>query len=122
MPVSADIEARLRALERIIASASPSLRRADADPADLWLASLPIDRVAKIAEELTGRTDHEVDLVDALAMRLLLKDYTIAVAQLRAILHTTEQRLSSAAPVLREGPRLLARLADEDREERPPIT
>ena len=112
MSDSADIDARLRALERIIASASPSLRRADADPADMWLASLPIERVAKITDELQERTGRDVDAVDAVAMRLLLKDYTIAVAQLRAIVHATEQRLSLAAPVLREGPRLLARLAE----------
>ena len=119
MPVSADIDVRLRALERIIATASPTLKRADADPADLLLASLPIERVARIAEELKIRTGRDVDQVDAVAMRLLLKDYTLAVAQLRALLHTTEQRLSSAAPVLRDGPRLLARLAEEPRDERP---
>ena len=122
MSISADIDARLRALERIIALASPSVRRTGADPADEWLASLPIERVAKITDELQERTGRDVDAVDAVAMRLLLKDYTIAVAQLRAIVHATEQRLSAAAPVLREGPRLLARLAEEEREDPPAIS
>jgi len=83
---------------------------------ELWLAEFPAERLAGVTEELRRRTGAEVDEIDALAMRLLLNDYTAAVARLRAVIRATEQRLSAAAPEIKGAMRVLGRIAEEHHE------
>jgi hypothetical protein len=66
------------------------------DAADVHLASVPLERIGQITRELENRAGEETDEIDALAMRLLLNDYVIAVAHLRAVARLAEQCVDAA--------------------------
>jgi hypothetical protein len=104
MNAAPDSSWRLQQLAQILADskalASTSAR--DTDPADVHIGSVALERIKRLAMELTqqGRTD--IDDIDRLTMRLLLNDYTAAVAHLRAAMRLTEQRMSDATLPIQE--------------------
>jgi hypothetical protein len=74
----------------------------DRDPVEAHLESLPLERIRGLASELTGRTATTIDEIEGLTMRLLLDEYSIAVAQLRAVTRLTEQRIATATVPMQE--------------------
>jgi hypothetical protein len=98
MSTADDSPRRLQRLAQILAESntagSTSVR--DTDPADVHLGSVPLERIRRLTAVLTDGAGTDVDDIDALAMRLLLNDYTTAVAHLRAVARLTEQRMADA--------------------------
>jgi hypothetical protein len=93
---------RLQRLALILAESKPSASASarDTDPADVHLDSVPLERIHRLTLELTQRASSDSDDVDGLAMRLLLNDYSSAVAHLRAVTRLTERRIADAtAPI-----------------------
>jgi hypothetical protein len=109
------LDERLRRIEQILASSPTGSRTAGAelDVADVMLAAVTTDRIRQTMAELDRGT--MVDAVDAVTMRLLLADYGAAVAGLRGVARTTEQRLDDLADSLRGGSRVIDRAENRDR-------
>lgn len=86
-----------------------------ADPAEVLLAGVMTERVRKTTAEL----DHNapVDAAEALAMRLLLSDYSAAVAQLRGVARLSERRLTDVAEGVRLSKREVERATPRSRRE-----
>ena len=66
------------------------------------MRSVPIDRIAHLTMELQQRGNAVVDVVDALAMRLLLNDYTVATTHLRSVTRIAGQRMATASSALKD--------------------
>jgi hypothetical protein len=96
--MTAKSSARLTRLDEILAQSPPhqANRTAELDPEQLHLASVPLDRIAGLSAELRQRSVEPQDDIDAITMRLLLNDYRIAVAHLRAIANSADARLRAA--------------------------
>jgi hypothetical protein len=98
MSAAPDSSWRLQRLAQILAEskalASTSAR--DTDPTDVLIASVPLERISRLTAALTQQAPTGIDDIDRLAMRLLLNDYTAAVAHLRAATRLTEQRVAEA--------------------------
>lgn len=101
---------RLRQLEQILlTSKMPSVAAADErDPATRHLESASLERIRQMSA-LIERSDGLDEDVDAVAMRLLLNDYTTAVAHLRAVTREASKRLDSAAEPVNDLRRFLWR-------------
>ena len=69
---------------------------------DWRMRSVPIDRIAHLTMELQQRGNAVVDAVDALAMRLLLNDYTVATTHLRSVTRIAGQRMATASSALKD--------------------
>src|SRR5262245_6282502 len=86
MNAAPDPSWRLQRIAQIIAEskalASTSAR--DTDPADVHICSAPLERIKRLTAELTQEVSTDVDDIDRVAMQLLLNDYAVAVAHLRA--------------------------------------
>ena len=95
MNAAPDSSWRLQRLAQILAEskalASTSAR--DTDPADVHIGSAPLERIKRLTAELTQEASTGVDDIDRVAMQLLLNDYAVAVAHLRAAMRLTEQRM-----------------------------
>ena len=78
------------------------------------MRSVPMDRIAHITMELQQRGNAAVDAVDALAMRLLLNDYTVATTHLRSVARIAGQRIASASSHLRDVRALVERELQQD--------
>jgi hypothetical protein len=95
----------LQRLEQILAESNATLtatRDGTADPADVHLASVPLERIRRTTSELQLGSGIDIDDVDAVTMRLLLNDYTTAVAHLRAVARLTEQHITAATAPIQE--------------------
>ena len=57
---------------------------------------VPLDRIRRITEELRNGASADIDEIDAVALRLLLSDYTMTVGHLRAAARLAEQRVAAA--------------------------
>ncbi len=104
VPDDHDLSRRLQRLEARVAS-RPRGDAAPADSSDLvhWrMRSVPIDRIAHLTMELQQRSGADVDAVDALAIRLLLNDYTTSTTHLRAVTRTAGQRMVTASSRLKD--------------------
>jgi hypothetical protein len=102
------IDERLLRLEQILASSRSSAPAASGDDvADVMLASVMTDRIRGTSAELQRGTT--VDAAAAVAMRLLLSDYSTAVAHLRTVARATDRRLDSVAETIRSGARVVER-------------
>lgn len=115
MSANEHLEERLRRLEQILASSPTGSRApsADLDVPEVLLASVMTDRIQQTIAELDrGAT---VDAADAVAMRLLLTDYAAAVAGLRTVARTTEQRLDDLADAIRGGNRVVDHAQSRER-------
>jgi hypothetical protein len=100
---------RLLDLETILAqSRSTAAKPADADPVTLHLADVPIDRIRRFTAELQA-SDGNRDEVTAITMRLLLNDYSTAVAHLRAVARIAIDKIDSAVEPIRDCQKFLRR-------------
>ena len=101
--------ARLGRLEEILATphqAIDSHRGDEVDPADVALRTVMTERIRNTTAELERSRATEIDAIDACTMRLLLSDYKAAIQHLRAVVRMSEQRLTSAAAIIKRGARL----------------
>ena len=88
---------RLVRLDQILSQSPAVTPRADADPGQVMLASVPLDRIRALTQELRDRPEADADDIDALTLRLLLNDYKAAVANLRAVANAADERLHAAS-------------------------
>jgi hypothetical protein len=88
----------LQELEQILSqSVVPmSAQRGDADPVRVHLDSVPLERMRRLASELQQQSPDAADDLDSVMVRLLLNDYTAAIAHLRAVARLAEQNVASA--------------------------
>ena len=98
-----DLSQRLQRLEARVASRphSDATSANSSDDVDWRMRSVPLDRIAHLTMELQQRSGADVDAVDALAIRLLLNDYTTSTTHLRAVTRTAGQRMVTASSRLR---------------------
>jgi paraquat-inducible protein B len=98
MSAAPDSSWRLQRLAQILAESKPlpSTSARETDPADVHLGSVSLERISRLTAELSQKTASDIDDIDRLAMRLLLNDYTAAVAHLRAAMRLAEQRMADA--------------------------
>jgi hypothetical protein len=104
------IDERLLGLGQILASSRTSTPAAggDVDVGDVMLASVMTDRIRGTSAELQRGTT--IDAATAVAMRLLLSDYSTAVAHLRTVARATDHRLNSVAETIRKGVRAVEKI------------
>jgi hypothetical protein len=103
---------RLKRLEDILAQSrsAPTRTGSDGDgPVQLLAATVPTERIGKLTSEQHERTSEPIDDVDNLTMRILLDDYTEAVAILRAIARLAEQRIANAGVPIEQTRRFVRR-------------
>jgi hypothetical protein len=102
---------RLIELERILAQSRlvTASGHEQAGSVTSHLAGVPVDRIRQLTSALQRGLDDTVDEIDAVAMRLLLNDFRIAVPHLRAIAQTAGARMDDAADLIREGQRFVRR-------------
>ena len=112
MSTKEPIEQRLLKLGQVIAGSrtGPPASSGDVDVADVMLASVTTDRIRGTTAELERGSN--IDATTAVAMRLLLSDYSAAVASLRTVTRATEHRLDGVDESIRNGLRLVERLRD----------
>lgn len=104
MPDDHDLSRRLQRLEAFVAARPPQGAATSTDSSDLaeWhMRSVMLDRIARLTMELQRRGDAEIDVVDALEMRLLLNDYTASTTHLRAVTRIAKQGIADASSHLR---------------------
>ena len=114
MNISSDARERLLEIERILTETVTGVRSNGGaeDSVAVHLAQLPAARIRAFTQMLEQRVA-EVDDVDALAMRLLINDYTTAVAHLRAVAQVAASLVDGAAAPVKRGHKFLLR--DEKR-------
>lgn len=119
MHTNPDAPERLRTLERILTSPTTGdSRDRHADPTALHVRAVPSERIRRVTAALQLAPTGPLDDVDRVSMRVLLNDYTAAVAHLRAaaqaaanIVDTTAQIVGRAERVLEKEARRRAKLA-----------
>src|SRR5205085_8691331 len=96
--------ARLTSLDRILSVSSSAIvaRGTATDPYQVHLASVPLERIQALTAELRERATVDVDDLDGITMRLLLNDYKLAVAHLRAVTNSANARLHNAGYAIHE--------------------
>jgi hypothetical protein len=112
MSAAADSSQRLQRLAHILAesqAAPGSASAPDRGPTDIHLDSVSRERISRLTSELAQRATIDTDDTDRLTVRLLLNEYTAAVAHLRAAARLTEQRMLEAAGAIQETRRHLRR-------------
>jgi hypothetical protein len=105
MSAAADSSRRLQRLAQILAesqAAPGSTPAPDSGPTDVHLDSVSLERISRLTSELAQRAAIDTDDIDRLTMRLLLNEYTAAVAHLRAAARLTEQRMLEATVAIQE--------------------
>ena len=108
MPLPRDVTTRLAHLEDILAhttSGTGLASHTNTDPAQVHLNSVPVERIRRLSAELEAGSASDLDAVDAVIMRLLLSEYTSAVAHLRAVAQMAASRVDHAGGPLREARR-----------------
>jgi hypothetical protein len=107
---SRDVEARLAHLEQILAqTTSTSSSGTDASAAGVHLASVPLERIRRLMNELRADGSRDIDDTEALIMRLLLNEYATAVAHLRAVAALAATVVDGAGPRMRDARRAVHR-------------
>jgi hypothetical protein len=105
MSAAADSSRRLERLVQIFAESKAALgsrTERDTDPSDLHRGIVPLERISRLTSELRHGAPAGSDAAERLATRLLLNDYTGAVAQLRATVRRAEQRVAEAEAPIRD--------------------
>src|SRR5688572_12327981 len=105
MTAVADSSRRLQQLQQILADSQAALNSTtgcDADSADFHPGIVPLERIGRLASELTQGVAADIDEVDCLAMRLLLNEYAAAVAHLRVAARLADRRVAVAAVPIHE--------------------
>jgi len=100
---------RLREIERVLAQTRSSTGSSDAgvDPVALHLGEVPSTRIREFTSMLQQRAVDGTDEIDALAVRLLLNDYTAAIAHLRAVAREAAALIDGAAAPVKDSQRFL---------------
>jgi hypothetical protein len=113
-----DLAQRLQRLEARIATRphGDATPMNGSDVVDWRIRSVPLDRIAHLTIELQQRSGAEVDAVDALAMRLLLNDYTVATTHLRSVTRIAGQRMVMASSRLKDVRALVERELQQEAE------
>jgi hypothetical protein len=115
-----DSSQRLIRLEQILAESKPAAAAAsDGDPVKVHLGSVPAERIRQVTAELTCRNGVDNDEIDIVAMRVLLNDYSAAVAHFRAVARKAEEQIAAAAGPIAEFRRFVWRqqkLQEESRQ------
>jgi hypothetical protein len=111
-----DLSGRLRELDRILSHEGSTSFSSEGDPVSLHLGAVPSERIRELTSLLERMAATDSDEIDAVAMRLLLNDYTSAVGHLRAVARSAATRIDGAATPVREA--LLFMKRDQRREER----
>ena len=88
---------RLKEIERILAHRKASTPDGNAEAVAVHLADVPAARISELTSTLRRRAGEPVDDIDAVTMRLLLNDYTMAVEHLRAVARDAAARVDAAA-------------------------
>jgi hypothetical protein len=103
MNTAAEPSQRLQRLARILAESGLSIATSEVtDPVDAHIESLPLERIRRLTSELTPRAAAAIDEIDGLTMRLLLNEYSVAVAHLREVTRLAEERIAAAAVPIQE--------------------
>ena len=108
---------RLAEIERVLAQTTSVIKANDgvADPVGVHLADVPEARIRALTRMLQQQPTDGNDDIDLLAMRLLLNDYSAAVAHLRAVARIAASLVDGAAAPVKEGHRFL-RVDDKKRQ------
>ena len=91
-----DAARRLVQLARILSDPRPSGDAPPSDPVE-HLHRLRLQRIERLTAQLDDRAGRDVDDVDAVAMRLLLDQYTGVVLHLRAVARDSARTLAGLA-------------------------
>jgi len=104
-----DLFERLREIERILAPGEvvPAPGGGEVDAVALHLADVPSGRIRELTSTLRQRPAETLDEIDAVTMRLLLNDYAVAVAHLRAVARASAARIDAASIPVRESQRFV---------------
>ena len=110
-----DPSVRLRQIEEILAQVRPAshVDGRETNLAALNLSRVPVERIRQMTGVLEQRLNHEIDAVDAVALRMLVNDFAAAVAQLRAVTRLTGEQLTEIAGVVQEAQRLVPHPSEE---------
>jgi hypothetical protein len=115
---SDDFSARLLELDRILSRERATSFSGEGDPVSLHLGAVPTERIRALTSVLEPTVDRDNDEIDAIAMRLLLNDYSSAVGHLRAVARSAATRIDDAAVPVREAQLFMKReLRREERVE-----
>ena len=101
-----DAARRLAQLARILSDARPYSEAATADPAE-HLHQVRLQRIQDFTAQLDDSDGRGIDVVDAVAMRLVLDQYASVVAHLRAAARERAATLGRLAAQLRTDRRLV---------------
>jgi hypothetical protein len=102
MTAAPDPSQRLIAVERMLAQVKNSSLPDSDDLVPLLLAAVPIERLSPLTSALKQTHDAPLDEIDAITARLLLNDYSLAVAHLRAVTRVVAKRVDAAAGPVNE--------------------
>lgn len=103
---------QLRLLDAILAGASNVIIGAapgDLDAVQLYLRSVPFDRMRLLTAMLADQQSRGADTAEAVAARLLLTDYRSAVANLRAATQVVATRIATTSTTVKKSKRVVAR-------------
>ena len=119
MSAADDLAERLLELDRILSHERAASFSGEGDPVSMHLDAVPSERIRELTSLLQRRAATGNDEIDAVAMRLLLNDYTAAVGHLRAVARLAATRIDDAAAPVREAQLFMKRdLRREEREAR----
>lgn len=91
---------RLAQLVRILDETSPRGETSMDDPAD-HLRQLRLQRIQRLTAQLGEHAGHDADDVDAVAMRLVLDDYSHVLAHVRTVAAESAKMLEGLAASVR---------------------
>ena len=111
-----DSSARLLELDRVLSRERTASFSGEGNPVSLHLGAVPAERIRELTALLGRTADRDNDEIDAIAMQLLLNDYSSAVGHLRAVARLAATRIDDAAVPVREAQLFMKR--DLRREER----
>jgi hypothetical protein len=71
-----------------------------------------MERIRQMTGLLEQRLNHEIDAVDAVALRVLVNEFAAAVGQLRAVTRLTGEQLADIADAIKEAQRFVQRASE----------
>ena len=110
MPSSADAASRLAHLEQIPAETVSNAPTTDVDDAHAHLNSVASERIRRLTAELQDLPP-TADQADIVSVRLLLSEYSVAVAHLRTVARLAAATVDGAAEPVRDARRAVHRLS-----------
>ena len=101
MSAAHDSSDRLVRLTQILNGTSAPHVTSTSDAAEMHLRSVRLERIRELAAELDRRGGQTSEPVEGIAIRLLLDEYTAAVAHLRAVVRIAVNLVDSAPAPLK---------------------